>query len=38
VPGDAESPAFAVDADGNAVAVWVQRNAPEEGVRLNRFE
>jgi hypothetical protein len=39
VDGDAASPAVAVDASGNAVAVWVQESsATVEGVRVNRFE
>lgn len=39
VDGEAESPAVAVDAGGNAAAVWVQRNsATVEGIRVNRFE
>jgi len=39
VDGDADSPAVAVDASGNAVAVWVQRSsATVQGIRVNRFE
>lgn len=38
VTGDAMSPAVAVDAAGNAFAVWMQGNASEQGIRQNRFE
>jgi hypothetical protein len=42
VDGDAASPALAVDASGNAIAVWMQENSATletlEGIRVNRFE
>ncbi len=39
VDGDARSPAVAVDADGNAIAVWMQENSEtQQGIRVNRFD
>jgi len=39
VVGDASSPAVAIDAQGNAIAVWVQEESgAQDGVRVNRFE
>jgi hypothetical protein len=39
VVGDASSPAVAIDAQGNAIAVWVQEESgAQDGVRVNHFE
>jgi VCBS repeat-containing protein len=39
VEGDASKPAVAIDAQGNAIAVWVQeQSGTQDGVRVNRFE
>ena len=38
IPGDAMGPSLGVDASGNAMAIWLQDNAPVEGIRFNRFE